>query len=52
MSLVVPYDPRTIRERATPYAGTLVRVCLGLEAIGDLTADVQQALQVLPALAA
>ena len=52
VSLVVPYDPRAIRERATPYAGTLVRFCLGLEAVGDLTADVQQALQVLPALAA
>jgi cystathionine beta-lyase len=49
VSLVVPYDPRTIRERATPYAGTLVRFCLGLEAVGDLTGDVQQALAALAA---
>ena len=49
VSLVVPYDPRTIRERATPYAGTLVRFCIGLEAVGDLTGDVQQALAALAA---
>lgn len=51
ISLVVPYDPKSIRQRATPYTGTLVRFCLGLEAVEDLTADVQQALTALPALA-
>jgi cystathionine beta-lyase len=49
VSLVVPYDPRTVRDRTTPYAGTLVRFCLGLEAVSDLTADVQQALAALAA---
>lgn len=49
VSLVVPYDPRTIRERATPYAGTLVRFCLGLEAVSDLIGDVKQALAALAA---
>jgi cystathionine beta-lyase len=49
VSLVVPYDPRAVRDRTTPYAGTLVRFCLGLEAVSDLTADVQQALAALAA---
>jgi cystathionine beta-lyase len=49
VSLVVPYDPRTIRERTTPYAGMLVRFCLGLEAVSDLTADAQRALAALAA---
>jgi cystathionine beta-lyase len=44
VSLVVPYDPATIRQRPTPYRGTLVRFCLGLEAIEDLIADATQAL--------
>jgi cysteine-S-conjugate beta-lyase len=52
VSLVVPYDPKSIRQRATPYTGTLVRFCLGLEAVDDLTADVGRALRVLPTLAA
>jgi cystathionine beta-lyase len=52
VSLVVPYDATSIRQQPTPYRGTLVRFCLGLESVGDLTADVQQALRVLPALAA
>lgn len=47
ISLVVPYDPKTIRQRPVPYRGTLVRFCLGLEAVDDLTADVQQALAAL-----
>jgi cysteine-S-conjugate beta-lyase len=49
VSLVLPYEPRTIRERAVPYRGTLVRFCLGLEAIGDLIADAERALGALAA---
>lgn len=49
ISLAVPYNPASIRERATPYRGTLVRFCLGLEAVEDLIADVDQALAVLAA---
>ena len=44
VSLAVPYDPKSIRQRPTPYQGTLVRFCLGLEAIDDLIADAEQAL--------
>ena len=44
VSLAVPYQPPSIRDRATPYKGSLVRFCLGLEAIDDLIADVEQAL--------
>ncbi len=47
VSLVVPYDPKAIRERATPYKGTLVRFCIGLEAVDDLIADGEQALDAL-----
>jgi cystathionine beta-lyase len=49
MSLVVPYDPKAIRERTTPYRGTLVRLSLGLEDVPDLIADLEQALGVLAA---
>jgi cysteine-S-conjugate beta-lyase len=49
ISLVVPYDPKTIREAGSPYHGTLVRFCIGLEAIDDLIADAKQALRVLSA---
>ena len=49
VSLVVPYDASTIRSRPTPYRGTLVRFCLGLEAIDDLIADAEQALSLLRA---
>jgi cystathionine beta-lyase len=52
VSLAVPYDPKAIRERATPYRGTLVRFCLGLEDVGDLIADAEHALTKLRALAA
>lgn len=47
VSLVVPFLPATIRAAPTPYRGSLVRFCLGLEAIADLLADVAQALSVL-----
>jgi cysteine-S-conjugate beta-lyase len=49
VSLVLPYDPKTIREANSPYRGTLVRFCLGLEDVDDLIADAAQALSVLPA---
>jgi cystathionine beta-lyase len=49
VSLAVPYQAPSIRDRATPYKGTLVRFCLGLEAIGDLIADAEQALSALRA---
>jgi cysteine-S-conjugate beta-lyase len=44
VSLVVPYDPRSIRELPSPYRGALVRFCLGLEDVADLVADAEQAL--------
>jgi cystathionine beta-lyase len=49
ISLVVPYEPRLIREGSTPYKGTLVRFCIGLEAMDDLIADATQALARLSA---
>jgi cystathionine beta-lyase len=47
VSLVVPYDLAAMRQPA-PYAGTLVRFSVGLEAVDDLVADLAQALQALP----
>jgi cystathionine beta-lyase len=47
ISLAVPYAPASVRERATPYRGSMVRFSLGLEAIGDLIADAEQALSAL-----
>ncbi len=49
ISLAVPYRAAAIRDRPTPYRGVLVRFCLGLEAVDDLIADVEQALSVLRA---
>ena len=49
ISLVVPYDPKTIRDANSPYRGTLIRFCIGLEAVEDLIADAEQALRVLAA---
>lgn len=48
MSLVVPYDLSAMR-RPAPYAGTLVRFSVGLEAVDDLVADLSQALRALTA---
>ncbi|MFN6996194.1 MAG: PLP-dependent transferase [Aquincola tertiaricarbonis] len=45
VSLAVPYQAAEMRSLPTPYRGTLVRFCLGLEAVEDLIADAQQALQ-------
>ncbi len=46
MSLVVPYHLAAMRQPA-PYAGTLVRFSIGLEAVDDLRADLAQALAAL-----
>ncbi|WP_311220684.1 MULTISPECIES: PLP-dependent transferase [unclassified Acidovorax] len=47
MSLVVPYELRTMRERPAPHLkpGTVVRFSIGLEAVEDLRGDLAQALQ-------
>jgi cysteine-S-conjugate beta-lyase len=47
ISLAVPYKPASIRDRPTPYQGTLVRFSLGLEAVDDLIADLAQGLAAL-----
>lgn len=43
-SLAVPYAPKTLRRQGTPYRGTLVRLCIGLEGVDDLLADLSQSL--------
>lgn len=47
VSLAVPYRAAAIRDRPSPYQGTLVRFSLGLEAVEDLIADAEQALAAL-----
>jgi cystathionine beta-lyase len=49
VSLVAPYAPQQLRRLPTPYRGTLVRLCIGLEDVADLIADLEQALAVLAA---
>ncbi|MFT3789462.1 MAG: PLP-dependent transferase [Tepidisphaeraceae bacterium] len=44
VSLVAIYRAAGMRKKPTPYTGTLVRFCIGLESLGDLTGDVEQAL--------
>ena len=44
MSLAVPYDLSAMREPAQRLPGHLVRFSIGLEAVEDLRADLQQAL--------
>jgi cystathionine beta-lyase len=46
-SLVVPYDLSTMREGAARPRGHLVRLSVGLEAVGDLRADLERALNLL-----
>jgi cystathionine beta-lyase len=48
MSLVVPYDIPSMRAN-WPHKGVLVRFSMGLEAVGDLRADLQQALDAMSA---
>ncbi len=49
MSLVVPYEVGAMRKRATAHLapGTVVRFSVGLEAVEDLRADLEQALRKL-----
>ncbi len=49
VSLVVPYDLRALRGGAAP-AERLVRFSVGLEAVDDLIADCEQALQAMQAV--
>ncbi|MEX8503132.1 MAG: PLP-dependent transferase [Leptothrix ochracea] len=51
VSLAVPYEAAQMRRLPTPYRGTLVRLCIGLESVEDLIADLTQALAVLQSLA-
>ncbi|MCZ2495583.1 cystathionine beta-lyase [Xylophilus sp. Kf1] len=51
ISLVVPYDISTMRDSGVshwPYAGHLVRLCIGLEGVEDLRLDLVHALATLP----
>lgn len=43
VSLCAPYNVRTMRTQTWPHAGGLVRFAIGLEAVSDLQADLQQA---------
>jgi cystathionine beta-lyase len=43
ISLCAPYDVPAIRPTPWPHAGGLVRFAVGLEAVGDLRADLAQA---------
>lgn len=47
VSLAVPYHAHEMRSLPTPYKGTLVRLCIGLEDVDDLIADLTQALPAL-----
>ena len=44
VSLVVPYQTAGLRARPTPYQGELVRFAVGLEAVEDLWADIDRAM--------
>ena len=50
VSLVMPYDLQSMRSTRPHHIdqGTLLRFCVGLEALDDLRADLTQALSVLP----
>jgi cystathionine beta-lyase len=47
ISLVVPYDLRTMRSTPESLPGHLVRFSIGLEAVADLIADLERGLQTL-----
>ena len=49
ISLCAPYDMASIRTRAWPHTGGLVRFAVGLESVHDLRADLAQALGALQA---
>ena len=48
MSLAVPYRAPGAYKPPSPYRGALVRFSIGLEAVEDLLADLEQALAALP----
>jgi cystathionine beta-lyase len=48
-SLAVPYAPKALRRMQTAYRGPLVRLCIGLEAVEDLVADLERALAIVGA---
>ncbi|MCA0176584.1 MAG: PLP-dependent transferase [Proteobacteria bacterium] len=50
-STVLKSETADLRSLPTPYAGVLVRLCIGLEGTPDLIADLAQAWAQLPALA-
>ncbi|HMM86138.1 PLP-dependent transferase [Azohydromonas sp.] len=47
VSLAVPYDLSAMRRDRAALPGTLVRLSIGLEAVDDLRADLQQALRAI-----
>lgn len=47
VSLCAPYDMPRMRTREWPYKGCLVRFAVGLEAVEDLKADLEQGLAIL-----
>ena len=49
ISLCAPYNVPSIRTRPWPHRGSLVRFAIGLEAVDDLKADLQAALNTLNA---
>ncbi|WP_022979420.1 PLP-dependent transferase [Ideonella sp. B508-1] len=49
VSLAVPYQGGAMRKLGSPYRGTLVRLCIGLEAVDDLIADLAAGLARLDA---
>ncbi|MCA6217493.1 PLP-dependent transferase [Ideonella sp. B7] len=49
VSLAVPYQGGAMRTLGSPYRGTLVRLCIGLEAVDDLIADLAAGLARLDA---
>ena len=44
VSLAVPYQTRFMRKLGSPYAGVVVRLCIGLEQVADLIEDLDRAL--------
>jgi len=49
VSLAVPYQAQAMRQLPQPYAGVLVRLCIGLENVNDLIADLGRGLDALTA---
>jgi len=49
VSLAVPYHTKHMRKLGSAYEGVVVRLCIGLEAVDDLVADLDGALRQLDA---